>query len=159
VGTQQANDADCRCQPQYTPTCLESSDCSRSSRWMQKKINFEAFSCRNYNFKNSTPQWLHLLLLWAPALNCSLLVMGRGSWCWPAFSENNKQPLYRPTCQTSEPTKSRRIALREWKRTLCRRRRWSRQKAVGLLISWSYDCYDRSIGRPTGRQVGLHIAS
>ena len=29
VATQQANAADCS--PQYTPTCLESSDCSRSS--------------------------------------------------------------------------------------------------------------------------------
>ena len=53
VGMQQANGADCR--PQYTPTCLESSDCSRSSRWMQK-INFEAFSCRHFNFKNSAPE-------------------------------------------------------------------------------------------------------
>jgi len=53
VGMQQANGADCR--PQYTPTCLESSDCSRSSRWMQKS-NFEAFSCRHFNFKNSAPE-------------------------------------------------------------------------------------------------------
>jgi len=53
VGTQQANGADCR--PQYTPTCLESSDCSRSFRWMQKN-NFEAFSCTRFNFKNSAPE-------------------------------------------------------------------------------------------------------
>ena len=34
VGVQQANDADWW--PQYTPTCLESSDCARTSQWMQK---------------------------------------------------------------------------------------------------------------------------
>jgi len=43
------------CRPQYTPTCLESSDCSRSARWMQT-INFLAFSCRHFNFTNSAAE-------------------------------------------------------------------------------------------------------
>ena len=50
VSTQQATGTD------WHPTCLESSDRSRSSWWMQFKINFEAFSCRHFSFKNNAQE-------------------------------------------------------------------------------------------------------
>jgi len=117
VATLQANDADCR--PQYTPTCLESSDCSRSSEcknliltpFLAGIITLETvlqgdaiYDC----YDRSMPK--------APTLNCSLAYSqseeeaNAGLHSWKAMN-NRCTGLY--TCQTSEPTKSRRITFRE----------------------------------------------
>ena len=119
VGTLQADDADCR--PQYTPTCLESSDCSRSSEckkliltpFLAGIITLETvlqgdaiYDC----YDRSMPK--------APTLNCSLAYsqweeeakINAGLRSWKAMN-SRCTGLY--TCQTSEPTESRRIALRE----------------------------------------------
>ena len=52
VGIQQANGADCR--SQYTPKCLKSSECSRSSWWI-KKIILTPFLASILTFKKQCP--------------------------------------------------------------------------------------------------------